>query len=416
MNRLMVLGSMDEFIMLVQMAKERGLYTIVCDGYENGPAKKFADKVYHVPVTEIDRIAAICKEEKVDGIITSFSDLLFECMVKIAAKADLKCYFTPEKLPYYRDKSVMKKMFEELSVPSSRYTCLNKDFSDKELDGFQFPVVVKPIDKYGSRGIYVLNSTEEVRSYFDESCATSDIKQILVEEYHDGYEFNMMTWVLDGKVQVISIADREKTPISAHDIPISSRNVYPSRLYDHVVVEATEILQKIADYTGQKDGCLSMQFFWKKESGISVCEVAGRFLGYEHELIELASGFCLEELLLNYVYDEEALRNQLAAHDSRMKRCCAVLYFHGKEAVIADQSKAEELAKRNDVVFDQIFYKDGEKVVQHGPNPYVVRYYVAGESREQVDASTSEIFEAMTIKDVDGNEVLYSDKMTEYRD
>lgn len=411
----MVLGSLDEFVRLVQMAKERGIYTIVCDGYENGPAKAFADKSYNIPVTEIDQIAKVCMEEGVDGIITSFSDLLFECMVKIADQAHLKCYFTPEKLPYYRDKSVMKEMFLQLGIPSSRYITVEKDFSDEELEGINFPIVTKPIDKYGSRGIYILNSAREIREYFDEACASSDIKRILVEEYNDGYEFNMMTWVLDGKVNVISIADREKTAISEHDIPISTRNVYPSRLYEQVEKEATEILQKVADFTGQQDGCLSMQFFWSKDKGISVCEVAGRFLGYEHELIELAGDFCTEELLLNYVYDESALRQMLASHDPRMKKCCAVLYFHGEERVVSDQSVAYEIAKRSDVVFDQIFYKEGEQVLQHGPNPYVARYYVAGDTRADVDASTKEIFGVMSIKDTKGKELLHANKMTEYK-
>ncbi|MDY3250919.1 MAG: ATP-grasp domain-containing protein [Candidatus Choladocola sp.] len=413
-KRLMILGSLDEFVRLVQMAGERGIYTIVCDGYKDSPAKQIADKAYDIDVTHTEEIAQVCRQEKVDGIITSFSDLLFECMVKIASLAGLKCYLTPDKLLYYRDKTAMKTMFHEIGVPTSKFVTLSADFADDELKDFHFPVVVKPVDRYGSRGIFVLDSMEKIRERFAEVSGFSDIPKILVEEYNDGYEFNMMTWVLDGTVRVISIADREKTPIGTEDIPISTRNVYPSRLYRQVHDEALEILQKVADYTGQKDGALSMQFFWSPGNGISVCEVAGRFLGYEHELVELGSGFCMEDLLLNYVYDEAALRASLMAHDSRMKRCCAVLYFHGQERIVADQTKAREIAGREDVVFDQIFYRDGERVVQHGPNPYVARYYVTGDSRAAVDRSTEEIFRRISIKDPEGREILYPNKMTVY--
>lgn len=412
----MILGSLDEFVRLVRMARERDIYTIVCDGYFNSPAKQVADKFYNIDVTHTDEIAAICRSEQVDGIITSFSDLLFECMVKIADKAHLKCYLTPDKLPYYRNKAVMKKMFADLSIPTPKSVCLDKDFSDEQLSGLSFPVVVKPLDKYGSRNISVLSSPSEIRERFDDSCASSDIKKILVEEYHDGHEFNMMSWVLDGKVQVISIADREKTPVGKHEIPISTRNVYPSRLYDRVADQAKEILQKIADYTGQKDGALSMQFFWSEKRGISVCEAAGRFLGYEHELVEIGSGFCMEELLLNYIYDERALRASLLTHDSRMKHCCAVLYFHGREKEIADQNAARKIAERSDVVYSQIFYQDGETIKQHGANPYVVRYYITGPDRDAVDQSTREIFDAVSVKGTDGEELLYRNQMTSYDD
>lgn len=62
----------------------------------------------------------------------------------------------------------------------------------------------------------------------------TDCQEILVEEYNDGYEFNMMTWVMDGKVNVISIADREKTEMEEGMLPLSTRNVYPSRFLAEV--------------------------------------------------------------------------------------------------------------------------------------------------------------------------------------
>ena len=83
------------------------------------------------------------------------------------------------------------------------------------------------------------------------TAAFSDLDEILVEEYNDGYEFNMMTWVQDGKVNVISIADREKTEIAKNEIPISTRNVYPSRLYDYVEEPARNLLQGFISKTGQ---------------------------------------------------------------------------------------------------------------------------------------------------------------------
>ncbi len=413
-KRLLILGSLDEFVRLVQFAKKRGIYTIVCDGYHDSPAKQEANRAYDIDATHIDEIVSLCKTEQVDGIITSFSDLLFECMVKVADKAHLKCYLTPDKLCFYRDKNAMKRMFCTLGIPTPKYICLEKDFTDEMLAGFRFPIVTKPVDRYGSRGVMVLDSVEKIRARFDEICASSAIKQVLVEEYHDGYEFNMMTWVMDGKVHVISIADREKTPIGSESIPISTRNVYPSRLYEKVEKKATAILQKIVDFTGQQEGALSMQFFWSPQRGLSVCEVAGRFLGYEHELIELSSGFCMEDLLLNYVYDPASLKESLLCHDARMKRCSAVLYFHGREMTIANQDIARKIACRKDVVFDQIFYKEGETVTRQGPNPYVVRYYITGDDRAAVDRSTEEIFKQISITAKDGSEILYPNKMTSY--
>ena len=71
----------------------------------------------------------------------------------------------------------------------------------------------------------------------------------------------MMTWVMDGKVNVISIADREKTEMEEGMLPLSTRNVYPSRFLAEVEKSATDTLQNYIRYTGQTEGALSMQFF-----------------------------------------------------------------------------------------------------------------------------------------------------------
>ena len=211
---------------------------------------------------------------------------------------------------------------------------LLKQGSEEEIQqsiaNLQYPLISKPLDKYGSRGIFIIHHSDEVRKKALQTAEYTDCQEILVEEYNDGYEFNMMTWVMDGKVNVISIADREKTEMEEGMLPLSTRNVYPSRFLTEVEKSATDILQNYIRYTGQTEGALSMQFFWKPENGIQVCEIAARFFGYEHELTDMVYGFSIEDLLLNYLYDVPTLEQMLDQHDPRNPICHgAVLYFQG---------------------------------------------------------------------------------------
>ena len=415
-KRLLILGTLGEFEQLVQKARARGIYTIVCDGYPDGPARAFADESYVIPVTDTDRIAALCKEKQVDGILTSFSDLLLECMVKISAKAGLPCYLNPEQLPWYRDKSATRGLLEELGLPSPGFAKIPTSGLTPELIAhLHFPLVTKPLDKYGSRGIYVVHNLEELKQAITETASFTDLPEILVEEYNDGYEFNMMTWVRHGKVHVISIADREKTFVAKGEIPISTRNVYPSRLLSKVEKPATELLQAYADRTGQKDGALSMQFFWKPGEGIQVCEIAARFFGYEHELTDMVYGFNMEELLLASLYDPDKLKKMLAEHDVHKPQCCgAVIYFQGRLLTIEDQSAAVRLGEKEQVEKPWIFYQEGEKVIEHGPNPYLALYYVKTENRKEMDLLTEEFYEEMHILDPNGQEVAYHNQIPDY--
>lgn len=413
-KKLMILGSLQEFVRLTAMAKDRGCTVVVSDGYPDGPAKKIADKKYDVDILETVSIAKYCRQEKVDAIITSFSDVLFESMVKSADLAGLKCYLKPEQLPFYRDKSVMKDLLHRLNIPTPRHVRLEPGFDEAQLEQLRFPVVTKPVDMYGSRGLYVLNSPQEVRRYFGKACSTSRTKAVLVEEYNPGYEFNLMSWVLDGEVYILGIADREKSPTGNRDIPISTRNVYPSRLIHQVYEPAKKILEAYISATGQKDGALSMQFFWAPGQELEVCEIAGRFLGYEHELIEYSSGLSIEKLLLDYLFDQDALRRTLKNHTPFMKNHSAVLYFHGKPGMIANQQAANEIAEWPEVLNSQIFYEEGDPVGIHGPQPYMARYCISGKERAYIDNVTKKIFDAMSIKDFQGRELLYKNQMTSY--
>lgn len=414
-KKLMVLGSLGEFVQLIQRGRERGIEVFVCDRYPDGPGKRIADKSCDIDAGDTQKAAELCRQEGIDGVITSFSDYLFECMVKICDEAGLKCYIKPQQLQYYRNKSVMKGMFQRLGIGTPRHVCLKQDFQGEELEEIHFPAVIKPVDRYGSRGVFVVNSVEEVRRHFDESCTGSEIKEIIVEEYNEGYEFNMMAWVHRGKVRVISIADREKSPIGGNEIPVSSRNVYPSRYIHEVYDEAKEILQKIADFTGQKDGALSMQFFWSEGSEIQVCEVAGRFFGYEHELVEYSGGLILEDILLDYIFDEESLGRLLENHNPFMASHSAVLYFHGRERRIRNQESARKLASMEGVKEAWLFYEDGEQIVKFGPKPYAARYYITAESRKELDRLTEEIYKKISMTDECGREVLYPNRMTDYK-
>ena len=62
-HRLLILGTLGEFVQLVKKSKERGYYTIVCDGYPDGPARQYADVSYVIPVTDIDAVAELCQKE-----------------------------------------------------------------------------------------------------------------------------------------------------------------------------------------------------------------------------------------------------------------------------------------------------------------------------------------------------------------
>ena len=411
-KKLLILGSMHEFCELAAHAKQRGIYTIVCDGYADGPAKKLADESYDIDPRNTDEIAALCKRLGVDAAFGTFSDLLAECLVDICAKAGLPCYAQPDRFSILRDKTKMNRMFDELGIPVPKTARVHRGSIAADIAGLQAPLVVKPVNGYGSRGVYVVDRAEQIEERFDEIISYSSFDFILAEEYCEGFEFNMMNWMLDGEPVTLSVADREKSPSVPFAVPHVSRIVYPSRFTDEVMDEAREIIRKVAAYVGIQTGPLCMQFFWSPEAGVRVGECAGRIFGYEHELLELASGLSLEELILNHLFDRPAMERQLRNHDPHLKGFAAGLYFHGYEGEVADTSAAEALAGDPAVVDAIVYYAPGERISHGvGAKPYVVRYYIEAPDRVALDQATERLYAGCHVLDASGEELLYANRL-----
>lgn len=415
---LLILGALEEFVPLVKLAASRNIRPVVVDGNPGAPAKKEALRLggtYHdADIHNTELIAGIAAKEHADAITTAYSDLLLECMVKIADKAGLPCHLTPDQLPWYRDKAVTNRTCEELGIGTTKSVLLKPDFEDSELNGFEFPMIIKPLDMYGSRGLRIVSNVTDIRSHFKACLKTSHRPEVLAEEYNDEYEFNMQCWVLDGTVRVLGIADREKTSHDPAEIPLSTRNIYPSRLIDKVYAPALDALSRYIAKTGQTDGPLSMQFFWGPKKGFMVGEIAARYLGYEHELIEFTTGVSIEEILLAGAFDRERLHSLLDSCDPFAKNSAAVIYFHAKDGIVADLSSALAISDRNDVQYGKIFYSVGERIGSPQIMPYAARFYIIADSREEIDARSEEIISKMAIRDADGHDLLYPNCLGTY--
>ena len=126
-------------------------------------------------------------------------------------------------------------------------------------------------------------------------------------------------------------------------------------------------------------------------------------------------GFNMEELLLASLYEPDKLKKMLAEHDVHKPQCCgAVIYFQGRLLTIGDQSAAVRLGEKEQVEKPWIFYQEGEKVIEHGPNPYLALYYVKTENRKEMDLLTEEFYEKMHILDPNGQEVAYHNQIPDY--
>ena len=414
-KRLVILGSSEEFTDLVQLAVSRGIYTVAADGYKGNPAKKYASRAYDCDIFDVDAVAEICRRERADHILTAYSDVLFEQSVLIADRAGLPYYLKPEQLPQYREKDAQKALLEKIGIPVTRYRRLRPDFGPADLAGLRFPLVLKPIDGYGSKGIRVVHNEAELRGAFAEVAASRHSRDILAEEYCTWPEYNSMAWLADGKVYILSVNDRERVDQGPDRVPLLSRIVYPSRDLQALYEPVREIYSRFAAATGQKDGPLAMQFFWKPGEKPVVCEMAGRCLAYEHELFGMLAGLSLPGLFLDALYDRDNLHRTLEAYNPFFRTCGAGIYWVADEGEIRDMSSLREIAGWEGVKDTLLYMREGDSFTADSYYAYVVRYFIQAESRRQLDDLTRRMYAAARADDAAGRNLLKTFSLPEDR-
>lgn len=418
MRRLLVIGSMDEFVELVRHARRRGCYVIVADGYVDGPARVYADEDHVVDVRDPRKLAELYKSRRADAVVTSYSDVLFEsaCEMRRILGADEP--FPLESMEILRDKASMRKLLDELGVAHPRSVEVSSSSEALESSrGLAFPCVMKPVDGYGSHGIRVVrDSAEAARVFGDVARHATRGERCLIEEYDEGAEINMTAWVCDGVAYPVSFADREKTFMGEGIVPQVTRIVYPSRQPRAVFDRALEIVQAVVDRLGVTAGPVCMQFFCGEGSRVSVCEITGRVFGYEHELIELGSGLSVEELLLDTAFDKASLKRRLEAHvlSAFVEPCCG-LYFHGCDGVVGDLSRARE-SLRDDTVVDSLFYVEEGDAFTHGEGskPYIARAYLQARDYRSLDRASARVLGAFYVPDAEGGDLSLVGRLPAY--
>ena len=163
-----------------------------------------------------------------------------------------------------------------------------------------------------------------------------------------------------------------------------------------------------------------MQFFWGEKHGIKVGEIAARFLGYEHELIEYADGLSIEDLLLSAAFDDTREDELLKACNPFGNRSAAVLYIHARDGILTDQRAVVEVSRDqgtawySDLKKSQLFYREGEKIGQPQSMPYFARFDLAASTRERIDDDTRLLLDSLTAVGKNGEELLRKGKIPNY--
>lgn len=407
MKALVLCGGLPQ-IALINELKSRGITTVLCDMNEKVAARQFADKFYPVSVLDVEAVKKVAIEEKVDYILTVCADQVLEVVAKISEELGLPWYIDAKTAENVSKKSYMKTIFRDNGIPTTPFVILD-EFDAEKISHLRYPVIVKPIDSYSSRGVKKVNDIEDLKQAFENAVAISRAKKAIVEEFAEGNEVTVDVYVENGKAHVLCMSDLYK--INEGGKFVINRSRIPANISEDISCQIKETAQKIADAFGLKDCPMLIQLIndGKKINVVEFCARTGG--GVKFLMIKKFSGFDVVKAVVDltlgikpHVSEERPLQKYTV---NEFVYCKKGVYDHieGFEELMESGVITEFSAfKTRGTVFDEI-RSSGDRVAY---------FSIESDSFEDLNERHKKANEKIRALTADGEDLIRHDLIEKY--
>ncbi len=290
-------GSLQKSI--INRAKLMGLYTIGIDPAADATCKYEVDAFEIVGGQDYEGTCAVVEKYSIDAIVTAATDKPLVMMARIAEKYGFP-FYSVETAQWSTDKFQMKKRFELGGIPHAQGRLIS---NVKESEGLVFPVIVKPRDNSGSRGVKLCRNNEELNACIEEALENSKLDTVLVEEFIEGPEYSIESLHHDGKSEVIQFTEKKTTEFPYN---VELGHIQPANISDENKQQIREIVAKIGKAL-KFENCPSHTELKINDRGIFVIETSPRLGGdyITSTLTPLSTGVNVEDELLRISLGEK---------------------------------------------------------------------------------------------------------------
>lgn len=299
MKKILLLGGSAQQIVAINTAKRLGYYTVLCDFLPDNPGQYEADKFYLISTTDKDAVLKVAMNEKVNGVLAYASDPAAPTAAYVAEKMGLPG--SPyESVEILCNKDKFRQFLKEnnFCTPEAKgYSDILSATNDLKRQIFNLPVIVKPVDSSGSKGVSKIDDLKDVKDRLEYAMSFSRSKRIVVEEFVEklGYQIAGDGLSVDGKLVFRYFAnDHFNTKCKNPFVPISASFPYeqPTEIQNKIHDE----IQRLLTALNMKTSTYNFDMRIDKNFNIYLMEVAPRDGGnYIPDVIKYATGVDLVE-------------------------------------------------------------------------------------------------------------------------
>lgn len=277
MRKILLLGGSTQQIIAIETAKRLGYYTVLCDYLTDNPGQYVADRFYLTSTTDKEAVLKIAQQEKVAGILAYASDPAAPTAAYVAEKMGLpgNPYESAEILC---NKDQFRKFLSKNGFHTPKACGYNsKEEALKDINKFNLPIIIKPVDSSGSKGATVLHSLEKLEDAIEFALSFSRNHRFIIEEFiekkHE-YLIGGDIFVIDGHVVLWGLMNCHRDEHVNPLVPVGKS--YPLKLSDKDIKNVKTTLQSMIDRLHIHNGALNVELVVDKKDQVWPIDIGPR--------------------------------------------------------------------------------------------------------------------------------------------
>ena len=384
-KKLMLLGGLSYLLPVIEEAHKLGVYVITADYLPDNIAHKYSDEYCNVSIVDKEAVLKVARNLQIDGILSHAVDPGVVSAAYVAEKMELPFQCSYDATCILQDKSKFRKFLQEngFNCPHAKgYN--NLEDALKDIEYFDWPVIVKPVDSAGSKGVTKVETPNELAQAIDIALGSSISKRFIIEDFleKEGYSVGSESFVVDGILMYNAFYDQYFDDESSNPYTPSAE-IWPSELKKDYQEEIKCELQRLIDLLGISTGLFNVE-----------CRVCKNGKTYLMEVSPRAGGNRLAEIL-NYATDvniiaaetRKALGFSISEiHEPNYKGHFAIWVLHADCEGIYDGVAIDENFRIKHIVEEEIRINRGDKVSSFtGANAAIGTLFLKFDNRDDLN-------------------------------
>ncbi len=270
-----IIGANDSILPLILKAKQKGYETHVFAWKTGAKGEAEADCFYPISISEKDKILNECRRIGICAVASITSDFAVPTVNYVARNLGLvgnseRCDLVA------RDKYQMRKAFKEAGLYTPRFELVDQRFNTNSINEFKFPLIVKPTDRWSSKGVTRVDRPEDLAGAIANASNESYSKKAIVEEFMDGPEYSAECICYAGEYWILAYTKKLTTGYPNY---IETGHIQPSDLSKDVRAKAESTIKRALVALDIVNGAAHAEFRVLNDGNIGIIEIGARMGG-----------------------------------------------------------------------------------------------------------------------------------------